>query len=650
MTTATKTRKPKPKRRPSDNCWTDAERLAWRLPEKLTVSEWADRHRVLDPDSAAEPGKWHTSRTPHLRAIMDAFADRDVSKITLVKSTQVGGTEGPLLNCLGYAVDQDPGPTLVVMPTDNLARDFSRDRGKPLFEKSPTLAKHLPANEDNFSILRYKLARMTIWFAWSGSPATLASKPIRYLFFDETDKYPPFSGKEADPLKLGQERTRTFPNRKIVEISSPTTEDGYIWQSYESADVRLRCHIACPHCGRWQFLIFGQLKWDAEHPETARYECPHCQALITDHQKLSALQQCVWAPEDHKITAADQKRGHVPLGKHTGFWINCLYSPWLTWAEIADEWLKSQGAQNTLMNFINSWLAELWREKVRENKPEALLGNVSDYLAGQVPPAGIVLTAGVDVQQDHYFVLIRAWGLSEENWLVRAARVETWQEVEAVVFQTHYPRMGHRTEVMPVRLACIDSGYRPDDTYKFCRRWAEVARPTKGKDHLAGAPYKPSALDKDYRGKSLTRGLILWWLDTYHYKTKLTRMIQAEPGDPGQWHLFSPAADEPGAADPNLHLLEYRRQVCAERLVSRTNRRTGRIAQEWELVSAGAANHYLDCEVLAAAAADMLHVAALRETDTPIIYRPKDAGRKPARADTRDRKGWAPKHKGWMQR
>jgi phage terminase large subunit GpA-like protein len=86
------------------------ERRAWAPPEDLTVSEWADRHRVVSARKGnPEPGPWRTSRTPYLREIMDAAGDPDVEFIAVVKPAQVGGSEGAIRNPLGYWIDQDPG-------------------------------------------------------------------------------------------------------------------------------------------------------------------------------------------------------------------------------------------------------------------------------------------------------------------------------------------------------------------------------------------------------------------------------------------------------------------------------------------------------------------------------------------------------------
>jgi phage terminase large subunit GpA-like protein len=106
----------------------------------------------------------------------------------------------------------------------------------------------------------------------------LASRPIRVLLLDEIDRYPASAGAEGDPTAIAESRTATFPNRKIIRVSSPTIKGAPIDQAWELSDQRW-FHVPCPHCGHEQKLEFGGkdtthgLKWDAGQPETAHYVC-----------------------------------------------------------------------------------------------------------------------------------------------------------------------------------------------------------------------------------------------------------------------------------------------------------------------------------------------------------------------------------------
>lgn len=625
-----------PKETP-DLIWSEIELRAWQRPREISVSDWVDEHRYLDPLTSAEPGQWMTDRTPYLKGIMDAFIDPMVEDITIMASTQVGKTES-MFNMLGYAIDQDPAPTLWVMPREPDARAISSDRIEPMIRLSPALKAHLTENEDDITRLEIKLDRMVIYFAGANSPAALAQKPIRYLFLDETDKYPRFSGREADPIKLATERTRTFWNRKIVKCSTPTTREGYIFREYERSD-KCRYHVPCPHCGRYQALTFGRLKWPEEErdPEIIKeeklgfYECAECKGKIRDADKHKIMQEGVWVPEGLHVDKTGKVKDRLSSTTKKGFWINALYSPWISFSEIAAEFLRSRDSIELLMNFVNSWLAEIWEEKSEETKEEKILEKQTDYPEGLVPTGAVVLTAGVDVQKDHFYLVIRGWGIGEESWLIRAARVEAWEDVVAVLFKTEYKRASG--DPFKVRLSCVDSGFRTDEVYELCRRWRDVARAVKGENHLSGVPYRPTRIDRNPKtGAVIEGGLSLWRLDTSLYKDKITRMVGSSPGDPSQWHVFRGVSEE------------YVRQFCAEHKVLVRDRKSGRVWEEWKKKSAGSPNHYWDAEVYAAAAADMLRVSSLREEGQSIPFIPK-------KTDEDMRSGaWLRTRKGWIRR
>lgn len=62
-------------------------------PENLSVSEWADKYRMLDSKTSAMPGPWRNDKTPYLKDIMDELRNYETEEIVFCKCTQVGGTE-----------------------------------------------------------------------------------------------------------------------------------------------------------------------------------------------------------------------------------------------------------------------------------------------------------------------------------------------------------------------------------------------------------------------------------------------------------------------------------------------------------------------------------------------------------------------------
>ena len=625
---------------PPDVEWTSRERLAWTPPDDLTVSQWADRFRILHPLTSAEAGPWRTSRTPYLRGIMDSASDPSVERITICASSQVGKTEC-LLNVVAYGIDQSPGSMLIVLPREDDAVSLGNRRIRPMLEASPRLARHLSeAKGDNLKKEIRCGARSILYLAGSNSPADLASRPIRYLIMDEVDKFPRFSGREADPVSLATERTRTFWNRKIIMASTPTTRDGYIWREWEASDRRL-FFVPCPSCSAYQPMEFASVKFpeDERDPKVIRderlawYECSACAAKIVDREKTEMMARGVWAPEGAAVDRDGCFEEPGPTS-HRGFRLNALYSPWLTFSEVAAKFLETKDDPALLMNFVNSWLGYVFEDKTEGTSVEEVSSRAAEYKERTVPDRAIVLTAGCDLQLDHLYYTVRAHGPFEESWLVECGRIDGGLEslVDVLIRRVWDGTDGRKHRL---RLLCIDSGFRTDEVYQFARSFSEVVRPIKGQQRISGVPIRSNRIDKSIAGDPMRRSIRLWHIDTTHFKDKLARMMQARGGEHGEWHLPS---------QPNV---EYLRQVTSEQKVYKRNRNTGATVSVWETKPGQRANHYLDCEVYSLVAAEMLSVFALDETHLASW-----GGGEPRREEP-DRKdgGWMGKHGGgWMRR
>ncbi|MEC0092491.1 phage terminase large subunit family protein [Paenibacillus macquariensis] len=566
--------------------WIMAALQVLRPPEKLTVSEWADKHRILDSKSSAEPGPWSTDRTPYLRGIMDAFTDPRIEEIIFVKPTQVGGTES-LNNMFGYVIAQDPNPALIVYPMLDLAEFTSKNRLQPMVQLSPTLSDRYK-NEDS-KVLELQFDGMYAVIAGANSPASLSSRAIRYLFMDEVDKYPKSAGKEADPRSLARERTKTFTyNKKIMQTSTPTLKSGPIWQSWLGADVKLQYYVPCPHCGQYYTFKFKQIKFDKtkdvdEIKSTALYECENCEGIIRDAHKPSMLRNGEWRGLD----------GSTKPKRKTGFWMNSIYSPWVRFGDIAAEFITSKrGGPEELMNFINSWLAEPWENTQIKLNSDKVLKKTGGYEEGIVPDRMILLTGGVDVQKDRFYYTIRAWGEHMTSYNIRHGVVDTWTEIEDVMNISYCGRDG--TEYF-VNLCAVDSGYNADETYDFCARNTEWAVSIKGSNTPLNTKYKHTKIDREEKG---VYGISLYHVDGNYYKDFITGRLVRKPDETGGWFVYE-NTDE-----------EYAEQVTAEeKVIEKSGRKT---VEVWRPKTAHADNHYLDCEVYAAFAADCLGIRYMR--------------------------------------
>lgn len=558
-------------------------------PEDITVSEWADKYRILDAKTSAMPGPWRTEQTPYLKGIMDEFNNYGTEEIVYIKPTQVGGTEC-LQNMAGYIIQQDPAPTMIVYPTDKLAESISENRLQPMIKAAPTLKKRFLENES--SKLELQFDGMYLTLAGSNSPSSLASKAIRFLFLDEVDKYPGASKKEADPISLARERTKTFHNRKIFITSTPTLKTGHIWKAKEDADIEKHFFVPCPHCGEYIEFKWKQVHFPkeegmslADRAEFASYVCQECGCVITDQDKPDMLRLGEWRTV----------KQNTKFVQKVAFWMNTLYSPFVRFSEVVKEFLKSKDDPEQLQNFVNSWLAEPWEDTKLKTNADLVMERQTEYEELVVPDWAKMLTGGVDVQENCLYWTIRAWGSYLTSQNIAHGQAFSFQEVERVMNLEYQMPDG---TPMVVALALIDSGYNADLVYDFCVSNSDWALPSKGSSNPMLSHYKMSTVNKT---DSRAFGMNLVLVDTGKYKDMIAGRMKKKNGS-GSWMVYA-GCDR-----------EYAEQVTAEHKVN-VKMGNGKVKQEWQLKTSHADNHYLDCEVYALAAADALGVRSLYLND-----------------------------------
>lgn len=551
--------------------------------ERVTVSKWAEANRVL-PDSNSIPGPWRNSVTPYLVEIMDAFSDEMVEEIIFVKPTQVGGTSA-MENMLASAIAQDPAPAMCVYPSDDLAERTVESKLDPMIKSCKVLAAKYRINDSKK--LALKFTDMVVYLTGANSPADLASTNIRYLFMDEVDKFPGASKKEADPVSLAKERTKTFFNRKIFMASTPTLKTGHIWKAKEAADVEKHYFVPCPHCGAFIELKFAQIKWpskedvpeNADRAEMATYVCQECGCVITDQDKGKMLAAGRWKP-------VRQKTQHP---KSVAFWMNTLYSPFTRFSDIAREFMRSKDDPELLHNFANSWLAEPWEDTKLKTNAEMVMERQTETPEWTLPPWTKLVTGGIDVQENCLYWTIRAWGDYMTSQNISHGQALSMGEVERIMNTELTMPNG---EKVVVNLALMDSGDQTEDVYEFCALNSDWALPCKGTTTML-SHYRLSTVNK---AGSRANGMTLVLVDGGKYKDQIAARMRKENGT-GAWMVYQ-------GCD-----LDYAEQVTAEHKI--TERSGGKEVQRWVLKTSHADNHYLDCEVYAAAAADVLGVRNL---------------------------------------
>jgi len=547
-------------------------------PPDLKISEWADQFRRLSPESSAEPGSWDTSRAEYQRGIMDAFNDPTVREVVVMSSSQCGKTE-ICNNLVGYHIAQDPSPILVVQPTLDMAQTWSKDRLAPMLRDSPSLSSLVkdPRSRDSGNTTLHKIfPGGHITACGANSPSSLASRPIRVVLCDEVDRYPVSAGSEGDPVSLAKKRAATFWNRKILMVSTPTNKGASrIEMAYEESDKR-KYHVKCPHCEAEQTLAWAQVKWEEGKPETAKYVCSDCGSLWDEAERIRAIKHGRWlATSDFNGIA--------------GFHLSALYSPWTPLADGVRDFLEAKKQPATLKVWVNTYLGETWEEQGEQIDEYDLANRAEDWDA--IPEDVLLLTAGVDVQDDRLEAEIVGWGRDEESWSIAYKTIHgdpsapaVWRDLDEFLGQSFEHELG---EDMIVRATCIDSGgHHTQAVYKY-------VAPREGKRIYAikgvggeGRPIigKPS---KNNIGKIK---LFPVGVDT----AKLLLFSRFRISEPGPGYCHFPVGRED----------EYFKQLTAEKIATRYHKGFAKR----EFVKTRTRNEALDVRVYAMSALSLLNV------------------------------------------
>ena len=409
-------------------------------PDDLTVTEWAEKNRRLSSESSAEPGPWRTERTPYLREIMDTFTDPKISHTVFVAASQVGKSE-VLNNCIGYIIDQDPGSILFVHPTTIDAKEYSKLRIAPMIRDCPTLKSKVaaPKSRDSSNTLLQKAYPGGILTLCGSTEAhALASKPIRYVFGDERDRWAASAGTEGDPWGLAMARQKTFYNSMAFEVSTPTIKNASAIEDAYSTGTMERWKSRCPHCGEYHEIQWKDIRFEYETNVVAGkktysvsdiwFVCPGCGCVADELAMKRAPAR--WEAEN-------------PAAYENGvrsFWLNAFVSQWATWESIVLQYLNAIGSSRKMQVVYNTCFGELWEDRGDMEDEDSLMARREDYGDIELPEGVLVLTCGVDTQDDRLEYEIVGHGHFSETWGIKKGVImgrpdddETWRALDEVL-------------------------------------------------------------------------------------------------------------------------------------------------------------------------------------------------------------------------
>ena len=557
------------------------------IPEPdLDLADWSDRFGYLSPESSAVAGRW--SCLPYQSEIMRSMTDKTVERVSFLKSARVGYTK--MLNQLvGYHIHQSPANIMYILPTLHDAEQHSITEIGPLLRDTPCLRgiiRDPRTKGSENTITRKKFPGGALVMVGANSATSFRRVSIKVLICDEVDGYPAMAGggrgSEGDPMALAIRRTEWAWDRKIIMGSTPTLKDlSRIEAAWDLSDQRFY-KVPCPECGAFHPILWSNIRWEDDKPETAAHLCESCGSLWSHSKKREAISKGFW-----EVTRPE-------VEGHHGYrlWSGYSLSPNATWANLATEFLEAKKDPGLLQTFVNTQLGETWEAEQGEAiEPHSIMARAEDYGSDPLPDGVLVITAGVDVQGDRLELEIVGWGAGEESWSLQFIvllgdpnRPDVWDQLEEVIEGTYVTRSGVE---LRISATCVDSGASTASVYSWIaprqgkRIWAvkgsaQAARPIAG---------RPSKVDK---GRV---SLIPVGTDTAK-ELIMARLKIDEPG-PGFCHF------------PRSYEEEYFYQLTSEKAVQTYTK--GVPKRVWRKIRRR--NEALDCRVYSLAALKFLNPA-----------------------------------------
>lgn len=557
-------------------------------PPRLSVTEWAERHRILSTESSSTTGKYRVAEAPYQRGMQDAVKLPGVEEVVLWTAAQMGKSTVEE-NIFSYFACEDPCPIIWMWPTDKVAKEWSSDTLDPLLRDSPEVARVFAegARKSSNRGLFKKFPGGYLAIIGANAPSGLRRRRARLLICDEIDANPVSAGDEGNPVEIVISRSETFWNAVRIMASTCTEKDESAIEGRYSISNRQKYWLPCPHCQEMQVLSFRRLMWPKdEEPnvENTVYPCEGCGAALTEMDKAGMNARGTWIAE------------HPEIVKIQGFWINKMNSQWVAWHTLAAKFKRLNARMNedreALKPFINLDLAETWQTSDEKPDREGLVKRCEKYRilsevegrllqVGKLPDPVTVITCAVDVQPDRLVLELVGWGKNRESWSLdwrtlegECTKPDVWTKLDAYLAMEFV----HARDVkLPIAATFVDSGFAAHEVYGFTKprasRWIYAS---KGASDFNAVPLaKKKRIDRS--------NVWLFMVGSSQIKKTIYNWLRNAAPGPGYMH-FSDAHND----------AEYFNQLTAETLKAYYER--GFPKRRWEKAP-GARNEALDVRV-----------------------------------------------------
>lgn len=641
--------------------WQGTAAAGMQYSAQLDMVEWTEQKRVLSAKTSAKPGPWQWYRVPFLFEAYMAWSGYDIRELTIVGCTQFGKSTFTE-NILGYTVDQDPAPVLLVLPNENQAKERVQTRFKPMLEDNAWFLAHLGGDINRLNVDRAtEFDSCVLFLAWAGSAATLGDRPIGRIIVDEAkDMGLQTGGNQPDAVSLAKNRRRTYYARsKMLTVSSPTDDYSLINREYEAGDKR-EGRAPCRYCCAYQVPGWDNVKLepmaDGDELFWPAYVCPHCGRAWTENDRVASIAKVIWMPDGADVFAETGDFEELPDARAVALWTHrdefeirssgddriirhknirienppvkrakevswrvpamLLHTEFQTIAGLWDKHEKAEkaramGETELIQDFTNNELAEVWNEAEIKIEEEMLTLRQDSYISGETVPDEVkIITAGIDMQADHVYCTIWGWAYGFETWLLDFQRLETG---DTKLIENWAPVMmlfEKWDQIRKIDFVGGDYSYNADAMIAFCfaaaGRW--LVEPIQGVDWqrnlVTRGTIGGSAEKRRKRRRRQDVGLPLHRISAGDFKDRFSRMIEIERDGPGRVHLPADTTDE------------FKHQFAAE--YKHVFYKAGRSKKEWIPKTKHRANHYWDTGIYALAAAEIRGVRNIPDPEKVV--------------------------------
>lgn len=559
---------------------TTPERAILAAPDNSPPAQWAEKNIIVtDGPYAGSP--WRLSASPYLGGLMDLIMQPWLRTLILIMGSQMGKTWGPLYCMWAYLAVRDPSASLLLMGDEKVGRKVGTERLIPMIERSPALAPlQSPRSKHNTATHIKLLNDASLSIAWARSVAQISTFSYKYVFLDEIAQYPSEVGSDADPMSLSKARVRQHEDEYKIIGSTTTTDDSDPAMAAietEAQDI-LEYTTPCPFCGFTQPMVEEGIVWAGKIKDPrriraeklARYECAGCGKLWTDLDRNEAVARGSWIG-----------REGIVKPYYVGAQLAAWHSPQVSLSECAATKLEGETSRAKKKYYTNHFKAEKFKDEKTDRNYEEIKDHSkeAEHRRGECPLEEIAaITAGIDVQRNGCYLVIRAWGHAPDltSWLILDSFVQTYKAVGEVTLESSFYDTQGKEYI--VNIGLMDSG--DGETTVSVYDWTRANKPIhscKGAHRKDAMIWRATRLEAYPDGRPIPGGQRRYDLGVTNIKFELARKMNIAPGLPGSFNFHSQVTDD------------YAKQMCAE-FVDDDN--------TWKCKS-GHANHYWDCEVYA---------------------------------------------------